>query len=54
MVEVLLYVVRFVVILAIVLVILALFGISPVEAGRAVGDAFGSVGDFFEGIRQGT
>ncbi len=54
MVELLLYVIRFVVVLAIVLVILALFGISPIEAGRAVGDAFGSVGDFFEGVREGT
>lgn len=48
----LIYLFQLIIGLVIILVALSLFGISPFEVGDAVGDAFGSLGRFFQGIRS--
>lgn len=50
MTEMLQTVLRVLVGLAIILVVLALFGFPPSEAGEALGNAFNMVGDFFRGV----
>lgn len=50
MMDILQTVLRALVVLAIILVVLALFEVTPGEAGAALGDTFGMVGDFFRGV----